>query len=55
MTDFSTIRVIPFYGKSKEYPMRTEKCFAKAGHYIFTDMLLAKVKYPKTNEDYGKD
>jgi hypothetical protein len=30
MIDFNTIRVIPFYGKSEEWPIWSEKFIAKA-------------------------
>jgi hypothetical protein len=46
MTDFSTIRVIPFYGKSEEWPSWSE-----TGPYGFKDVLLGKVKVPMTNEE----
>jgi hypothetical protein len=40
MTDFSTIRVIPFYGKRR---------------YGFKDVLLGKVKVPRTDEEYDME
>jgi hypothetical protein len=52
MTDLSNIRVIPFYGKSEEWPSWSEKVLAKARRYGFEDVLLGKVKVPKTDEDY---
>jgi hypothetical protein len=55
MTDLSTIRVIPFYGKNEEWPTRREKFLAKARRYGFKDMLLGKVRIPKTDEDYEMD
>jgi hypothetical protein len=52
MTDLSTIRVIPSYGKSEEWPTWSEKVLAKARPYGFNDVLLGKVKVPRTDEDY---
>jgi hypothetical protein len=52
MTDLSTIRVIPFYGKCEEWPIWREKLLAKARRYGFKDILLGKVKVPRTDEDY---
>jgi len=52
MTDLSTIRVIPFYGKSEEWPTWSKKFLAKARRYGFKNVLLGKVKIPKTDEDY---
>jgi hypothetical protein len=52
MTDLSTIRVIPFYGKSEEWPTWSKKFLAKARRYDFKGVLLGKVKVPKTDEDY---
>jgi hypothetical protein len=52
MTDLRTIRVIPCYGKSEEWPTWSEKFLAKARRYGFKDVLLGKVKVPKTDEDY---
>jgi len=55
MTDFSSIRVIPFYGKSEEWPTWSEKFLAKARRYGFKDVLLGKARIPKTDEDYKMD
>jgi hypothetical protein len=57
MTDLSTIRVIPFYGKSEEWNTWSEKDLAKARHYGFKDVLLGKVKVkvPRTDEDYDME
>jgi tellurite resistance-related uncharacterized protein len=55
MTDLSTIRVIPFYGKSEEWPTWSEKFFAKARRYGFKDVLLGKVKVPRTDEEYDME
>ena len=52
MTDLSTIRVIPFYGKSEEWITWSENFLAKAKRYVFKDVLLGKVRIPKTDEDY---
>jgi tellurite resistance-related uncharacterized protein len=52
MTDLSIIRAIPFYGKSEEWPIWSEKFLAKARHYGFKDVLLGKVKVPTTDEGY---
>jgi hypothetical protein len=53
MTDISTIRVIPFYGKSEEWPTSSEKVLANG----FKDVLLGKVKVkvPRTDEDYDME
>jgi tellurite resistance-related uncharacterized protein len=55
MTDFSTIRVIPFYGKSEEWPTWGKKFLAKARRYGFKDVLLGKVKVPRTDEEYDME
>jgi tellurite resistance-related uncharacterized protein len=55
MTDLSTIRVIPFYGKSEEWPTWSEKYLAKARRYGFKDVLLGKVKVPRNDEDYDME
>jgi hypothetical protein len=55
MTDISTIRVIPFYGKSEELSTWSEKPSAKARSYGFKDVLLGKVKVPRTDEDYDME
>jgi hypothetical protein len=55
MTDLSTIRVIPFYGNSEEWPTWSEKFLAKARCYGFKDLLLGKVKVPRTDEDYDME
>jgi hypothetical protein len=52
MTDLSTIRVIPFYGKSEEWPTWSERFLAKARCYGFNDVLLGKVKVSRTDEEY---
>jgi hypothetical protein len=38
MTDLSTNRVIPFYGKSEEWPTWREKFLAKGRRYGFKDI-----------------
>jgi hypothetical protein len=55
MNDLSTIRVIQFYGKSEEWPTWSEKFLAKARGYGFKDVLLGKVKVPRTGEDYDTE
>jgi hypothetical protein len=55
MTDLSTIRVIPFYGKNDKWPKWSEKFLAKARLYGFKDVLLGKVRIPMTDEDYEVD
>jgi len=55
MSDLSTIRVIPFYGKSKECPTWSERFLAKARHCGFKDVLVGKVSIPKTREGYNMD
>jgi tellurite resistance-related uncharacterized protein len=55
MTDLSTIRVIPFYGKNEEWSTWSEKFLAKVRRYGFKDVLLGKVKVPKTDEDYDME
>jgi hypothetical protein len=52
MTDLSIIKVIPFNGKSEEWPTWSEKFLAKARRYGFKDLFLGKVKVPRTDEDY---
>jgi hypothetical protein len=51
MTDLGTIRVIPFYGKSEEWPTWSEKFLANARCYGFKDVLLGKIKVPRTDYD----
>jgi tellurite resistance-related uncharacterized protein len=55
MTDLSTIRVIPFYGKSEERPTLSERFLAKTRRYGFKDVLLGKVKVPRIDEDYDME
>jgi hypothetical protein len=55
MTDLSTIRVIPFYGKNVKWPTWSEKFLAKARLYGFKDVLLGKVRIPLTDKDYKVD
>jgi gag-polypeptide of LTR copia-type len=55
MTDLSTIRVIPFYGKNEEWPTWSKKFLAKARRYGFKDVLLGNVRIPKTDEGYEID
>jgi hypothetical protein len=55
MTDLSTIRVIPFYGKNDGWPIWNKKFLAKARFYDFKDVLLGKVRIPMTDEDFEVD
>jgi hypothetical protein len=55
MTDVRTIRIIPFYGKSEEWPFWSEKFLAKARCYSLIDVLLGKFKVPRTDEDYDME
>jgi hypothetical protein len=55
MTDLSTIRVIPFYGKSEEFPTWSEKTLAKARRYSFKDVFIGEVKVPRNDEDYDME
>jgi hypothetical protein len=55
MNDLRPINVILFYGKSEEWPTWSEKVLAKARRYGFKDLLLGKVKVPKTDEDYNME
>jgi hypothetical protein len=48
MTDLNIIRVIPLYEKSKKW---SGKFLAKARRYGFKDLLLGKVKIPRTDVD----
>jgi len=50
MTDLSTIRAIPFYGKSEDRPTWSKTFLSKAKRYSFKDVLLEKVWILKTNE-----
>jgi hypothetical protein len=45
-------RVIEFYRKCEEWPTWSEKFLAMARRYGFKDILLGKVKVPRTDEDY---
>jgi hypothetical protein len=49
MTDMNTIRVIPFCGKVKEWPIRSERLLAKAQHCGFKDLLLGELSIPKVD------
>jgi hypothetical protein len=56
MTSLRTIRVIPFYGKSKEWRTSSEKLFlSKARNYGFKNVFLGKYKIPRTDEDYDME
>jgi hypothetical protein len=55
MTDLSTVRVIPFYGKSEEWHTWSVKLLSKVRRYGFKDVFLEKVKVPRTNEDYDME
>jgi hypothetical protein len=44
--------VIPFYGKSEEWPTWSRKFLAKTRHYGFKDVMLGKVRIHKTDEVY---
>jgi hypothetical protein len=55
MTDISTLFVIPFHGKSEEWPTWSKKFLAKSRQYGFKDVLLGKVKIPKTDEVYDME
>jgi hypothetical protein len=48
IADLSTIRVIPFYRKSEEWPTWSDLFLAKARCFGFKDVLLGKVKIPIT-------
>jgi hypothetical protein len=50
MPDLSAIRVIPFYGKSNEWPTLNKKFLANAKGYGFKDILSGRSIIPKTNE-----
>jgi hypothetical protein len=53
MTDFNTIRVIPFCGKGDEWPILSDVFLAKTRRYEFKNILLGKLPIPK--EDYKYD
>jgi gag-polypeptide of LTR copia-type len=55
MIDLSTIRVIPFCGKSDEWPIWSEKFMAKAKRYGFKDVLTGKLSIPKVDEEFDED
>ena len=55
MTDLSTIRVIPFCGKTDEWPIWSEKFLAKAKRYGFKDVLIGKLSIPKADEEFDED
>jgi gag-polypeptide of LTR copia-type len=55
MTDLSTIRVIPFCGKSDEWTIWSEKFLAKAKRYGFKDVLIRKLSIPKADEEFDED
>jgi hypothetical protein len=55
MTDLSTIRVIPFCGKSDEWPIWSEKFLAKAKSYDFKDVLIQRLSILKADEEFDED
>jgi hypothetical protein len=55
MTNLSTIRVIPFCGKSDEWPIWSEKFLAKAKRYGFKNVLIGKLSIPKADEEFDED
>jgi hypothetical protein len=52
MTNLSTIIVIPFYGKSEEWPTCSESFSAKERRYGYENVLLGRFKVPRIDEDY---
>jgi hypothetical protein len=54
MTDFNTIRVIPFCGKNDEWPIWSEKYLAKAKRYGFKNLLLGKLCIPKADDKFDE-
>jgi hypothetical protein len=55
MTDLSTIRVIPFCGKSDEWPICSEKFLAKAKRFGFKDVLVGNLSIPKSDDAFDED
>ena len=53
MTDLSAIHAIPFYGRSDEWPIWSEKFLSKAKRYGFKDVLLGKVTILKTDDVFN--
>jgi hypothetical protein len=51
MTDMHAIRVIPFCGKVKEWPIRSERFLAKPKHCDFKDFFLRKLSISKVDEE----
>jgi hypothetical protein len=54
MTDMSTIRVIPFYGKVDEWPIWSERFLAKSRCFGFKDLLLGKLSIPLVDEKFDE-
>jgi hypothetical protein len=54
MKNLSSISVIPFYGKSDEWPNWSDKFLAKAKLYRFKDILLGRSIIHKTNEGFDE-
>jgi hypothetical protein len=54
MTDFNTIRVIPFCGKADEWPIRSETFLLKTNSYAFKYLLLGKLSIPKADDEFDE-
>jgi hypothetical protein len=47
--------VIPFCGKSNEWPIWSGKFLANAKRYGFKDVLIGKLSIPKADEEFDED
>jgi hypothetical protein len=55
MSDFSSIRVLPFSRNKDEWPFWSEKFLAKIKRSVFKDLLLFKVNSPKSDEEINEN
>ena len=51
----TTIKVIPFSGKSVDWPVWSEKFLARARRKGYKNILTGKVKVPSDSEDFSND
>jgi hypothetical protein len=54
MTNFNTIRVIPFCRKGDEWPIWCEKFLAKTKRCGFKDLFLGKLYIPKEDDKFDE-
>jgi hypothetical protein len=54
MTDFNIIRVIPFCGKSDEWPIWSQKFLAKEMRYKCKELFLGKLSITKADDEFDE-